>query len=257
MSPAPPVINVVAMTLLSDALRRPGRPRTTLLFSAKIPLVNRRSSSTARAARAIAIVIVFGISGGCSADSPEVVLPPAGELNEPTFRSVPDDLAESFQLGAIVERNTAGLLPTSPSANGAQLAEALQALANLPDPPAELTRLTIRADDVSFTFFENGITGRAVSGYYPDNQGEVTLGEPSFSDADAYPISVIDVDVPQRLIDAVEQRFPQTRVTSLDLDVDLSYDFGLVWYVEVDDAQGRFATIFADVDGAIVAVDQT
>ena len=44
-------------------------------------------------------------------------------------------------------------------------------------------------------------------------------------------------------------------MTNLDFEPPLSYGFGLGWNVEVEDARGSLATVFADPDGSIVAVD--
>jgi hypothetical protein len=81
-------------------------------------------------------------------------------------------------------------------------------------------------------------------------------GDTQPSSDGAYRLDGVDVAAPGRLVAGIEGRFPSRAVTSIDLRVGLSYGFGLVWYVEVDDARGQLAIVFADPDGTIVAVDQ-
>jgi len=187
--------------------------------------------------------------------SREVHVPALGALPAPTFATLPADLGDSPQLGALVLRDTAGLDPTEDSAMASGLHDALAALAALPDPPKTLTRLTIYADSIYFSYPQDGVAGREVSAIYePGN--DLRESEPSFSEAKAYALGEVDADVPADLVAGIERRFPSLRVTELDLEVSLSYDFGLVWNIEVDDARGKLASIYADLDGAIVAVDE-
>jgi hypothetical protein len=188
---------------------------------------------------------VLASCGGRVVDLPEPDAVPA-----PTFLALPDDLADSFQLGAMPLRDVAGLPPTEASASPGWLPDALAAL---PDPPAELTRLSIYADTVHFSY-PDAVAGRTVPGYYREGE-ELHLAEPQFSDDESYSIDLIEPSVPARLLAAIESRFPQLHVTSFDLDPGLSHEFGLVWYVTVSDARGRLAVVYADLNGAIVAVD--
>ena len=201
--------------------------------------------------------LALGVSllPACSGDR-QVSVPTAGDIAQPTFRSQPEDLADSPQLEALIERDTAGLDATSESARGDLLPEALAALQALDDAPKVVSRLSIYNDSVYFTFLDGGRTGRSVTAVYrsPD---DFYISDPSYDDSPTFPIGLVQPEVAQRLIDAIEQRFPQARVTSLDLEPPLSYDFGLVWYVDVEDARGSLATVFADLDGSIVAVDMS
>jgi hypothetical protein len=202
---------------------------------------------------AVAIIVTAIALTACGGGR-SVVVPPGDAFTAPGFQPLPNDLADSPQLDALVPRETAGLEPTSASANGGLLPGALEALNSLDPAPTALSRLSIYNDSVYLSYLDRGIAGRSVSLVYrgPD---DFSVSEPSFADSGTYPISAVDRDVPARLIDAIERRFPGTRVTSVDLDVGLSYDFGLVWYLDIEDARGMLATVFADLDGAIVAVD--
>jgi hypothetical protein len=200
---------------------------------------------------ALVVVALAGCGGGRT-----VEVPGADAFTAPTFQTVPDDLADSPQLDALIPRDTAGLEPTSESARGGLLPEALDALLALDPAPTALTRLSIYSDSVYFTYLDRGIAGRSVSAVYRAAD-DFYISEPSYDDSTTYPVDLVDRDVPSRLIDAIEQRFPHTRVTRVDLEPGLSYDFGLVWYLAVEDARGTLATVFADLDGAIIAVDMS
>jgi len=187
-------------------------------------------------------------------DSHRVSVPAEADIAAPMFQALPANLADSNQLDALIPRDTAGIEPDETSADASLLRQALTALEALEPKPAALSRLSIYNDSVYFSYLDRGITGRTITAVYR-SADDFSISEPRFDDSATYPIDAIVTDVPQRLIDAIETRFPQTRVTTLDLEVGLSYSFGLVWNVEVEDARGRLATVFADPNGAIVAVD--
>jgi hypothetical protein len=189
---------------------------------------------------------------GC-ADSTTVTVPKSGTITPPTFAAIPEDLADSAQLDAIERRDTAGLAPTAASADAALLAEALDALVAQKNP-AELSRVSIYADSVYFTFADEGVRNRKVSFIY-DDPDNIYESEPGFDDTETYPIGAVDPVAVVRLFTAIESRFPDMRVTAMDLDVSGSYGFGLAWNIDVSDARGQLATVYADVDGAIVGVD--
>ena len=183
-----------------------------------------------------------------------VEVPAPGALAIPTFITVPSDLSRSPQLRALVPRDTAGLDPTEDGARGDLLTDALAALATLPDAPTRVSRISMYGDSVNVTYEQNGVAGRAVTVSYRPGS-ELYVGEPSFSDDPTYELAGVDPAIPAALISAIGSRVPNARVTRLDLEVGLSYGFGLVWYVDVEDARGPLANVFADLDGAIVAVD--
>lgn len=117
-----------------------------------------------------------------------------------------------------------------------------------------LIAVTLSAYFVNITYEQNGVAGRAVTASYrPD--ADLYVGEPSFSEDPTFDLGTIDPAVPAALIAAIQVSMPNGRVTRLDLEGGLSYGFGLVWHLDVEDARGSLANVFADLDGAIVAVD--
>jgi hypothetical protein len=189
---------------------------------------------------------------GCSGTT--VHVPAPGAIAIPTFQTLPDDPSRSPQLDALEARDTAGLELDDESAAAGLLPTALAALVASADAPTKLSRLSIYADSVDFTYEQSGINGRSVTAVYRPGE-EMYFGTPTYDDSPTYAIDVIDPDVPAKLVTAIESRVPNGKVTNIDLDVSSSYGFGLVWNVEVADARGSLATVFADLDGAIVAVD--
>lgn len=227
----------------------------------------RRAPASSRAAivapiAAIAASFVLAIAPGCSSEQRALSLPEPALVLRPEFVERPEDLADSRQLDAVPIRDTAGLAPSKVAANGGLLPDALAALAAIDGAPAALTRIAIYSDSVILTFNERGIAGRSVSAFYrlpfefdTDQRPDLSIGEPTFSDAIEFSISAVDPTVPARLVQALAERFPLAVVDSLDLDVDLSYGFGLVWNIDLEDVRGQLATVFADLDGSIIAVE--
>jgi len=192
--------------------------------------------------------------GACSDTT--VHLPAPGVIPIPTFQTVPDDLSRSPQLQALRPRDTAGIELEDEGVAADLVPAALAALAASDDAPKKLSRLAIYADSVDFTYEQNGINGRSVSATYrPDD--DMYFGTPTYDDTPTFAIDMIDPVVPADLVVAIERQVPNGKVNSLRLDISSSYDFGLVWNISVVDARGSLATVFADLDGAIVAVDLT
>ena len=191
---------------------------------------------------------------GC-AGSTTVDVPGPGAIAIPTFQTVPSDLSQSPQLHALQPRDTAGIDVTEDGAAVDLLPAAIAALAASDDAPRQLSRVAIYSDSVDFTYEQNGIKGRSVSAIYRPGD-EMYFSTPSFDDSPTFAIESIDAQVPARLVDAIEQHVPNGRVTRIDLNLSSSYGFGLVWNIEVSDARGTLATVFAELDGAIVAVEE-
>ena len=84
----------------------------------------------------------------------------------------------------------------------------MAALLALDGAPNVLSRLSIYDDSVYFTFLEGGRTGRSVTAVYR-SADDFFVSEPSYNDSPTFPIDVVETDVPQRLIDAIETRFPR------------------------------------------------
>jgi hypothetical protein len=192
--------------------------------------------------------VLLGACGGREVTTPELDAVPA-----PTFVSIPDDLADAPQLAAVPVRDTAGLTPTDASATTDLLPAALAELAALEPPPQELVRVSIYDGGVFLEWRDPTAAGRQISASY-DGDG-LYVSDPRFGEDEGFPVGLVDSDVPARLVEAIERRIPSAHVTGLDLRVALSYGFGLVWYVQLSDARGTLATLFAELDGAIVAVD--
>ena len=184
----------------------------------------------------------------------EVDLPAPADVPPPSFVSIPEDLAESVQLAAVPIRDVAGLEPSNPSAATEWLPDALVALGRLDPSPTTLSRLSVYEESVHFTFPDPTVPGRSISAIYRSGE-PLSVSEPQFDDSEQFPLDEVDPMVPQRIREAIERRFPLLHVTDFDLTPGLSYGFGLVWYVSVDDARGGLATVFVRLDGAIVAID--
>jgi hypothetical protein len=197
-------------------------------------------------------VVVGMVVGGCGGR--EVTMPAIEAVPAPTFATLPDDLAASPQLAAIPQRNTAGLVPDVEEVAAALLPAALDHAAALTPPPREFVRVSVYDRNVLLEWRDPTTAGRQVSAGY-DTDGRFFVSEPRFGEDEPFSMADVDLAVPVRLVEAIERRTPTARVTSLDLRVGLSYGFGLVWYVQLTDARGTLATVFADLHGAIVAVD--
>jgi hypothetical protein len=189
---------------------------------------------------------------GCGARA--VSLPDLASVTAPTLAPRPADPGDSPQLAALVARDTTGLPPNEPSAAGALLPAALDALRAEVPAANEFERISIYDDQVYFTFADPTVAGRAVSATYSSGDG-LRVFTPQLSTDDTYTLDGVEPAVPARLVAGIERRFPTVHVTDLDLRRSLSYGFGLVWYVRVQDARGELATVFADLDGTVVAVD--
>jgi len=204
--------------------------------------------------RDVTCLIVMTLLSGCAA-SQQVFVPKPDAIRIPTLQAIPEDLARSPQLRALVPRDTAGIEPTSSKASVELLRDALAALAQLEDAPRVVSGIAISDGSIDFTYEQNGVNGREVNAFYRPDYG-IVVSDPRFDDEETYPLTSVDPTVPAALVAAIEQRVPNAVVARITLDVSSSYGFGLVWNVSVEDARGHLATVFADLDGAIVAVDE-
>jgi hypothetical protein len=190
---------------------------------------------------------------GCGARA--VSLPDLATVTAPTIAPRPTDPGDSPQLAALTARDTTGLPPSQPSAAGALLPPALDALRAQVPAAHDFERISIYDDLVYFTYADPTVSGRAVSATYSSDDG-LRVFEPQLSTDETYTLDGVDPAVPARLVAGIERRFPTAHVTDVDLRRGLSYDFGLVWRLQVQDARGDLAVVFADLDGTVVAVDQ-
>jgi hypothetical protein len=190
---------------------------------------------------------------GCGARA--VNLPDLAGVTAPTAAARAADPGDSPQLAALAARDTAGLPPREPSASAALLVPALKALRAEVPAAHDFERISVTDDSVYFTFADPRATGRSISATY-SLDGVLFVFQPQVSTDDRYSIDAIDPTVPARLVAGIERRFPTVHVTDIELRRSLSYEFGLVWNVQVQDARGDLATVFADPDGTVVAVDE-
>jgi hypothetical protein len=200
------------------------------------------------------VAAVLGALALCGCGARAVDLPDLSAVTAPTVAPRPVDVAASAQLGAIQLRDTGGLPPAEPSAAGGLVAPAFDALRAQVPAARDFERISVYDDSVYFTFADPAGPGRSVSATYSASDG-LRVFDPQPSTDDTYPLDGVDAAVPGRLVAGIERRFPTLHATDLDLRRSLSYGFGLVWYVRVQDARGQLATVFADLDGTVVAVD--
>lgn len=219
-----------------------------------------RPVTSTRVSVCVAVVALIALITSSCSNRP-ISMPPAEQLPAPTFVALPADLADSLQLDAIDDRDTAGLPAGVDAAAPELLGPALAAYRALPDAQTELTRLSIYEDSVYFTYYERGVAGRSVTAYYrlpwegsDDEQPTLDITEPTFGDQPTFSIEGLDPDVPARLVAALTERFPAVAVDSIDVDATPVFGYGAVWKLRLSDARGRLAEITADFDGAIVAV---
>jgi hypothetical protein len=201
-----------------------------------------------------AVVAAAVLACGLSGCGEEASLPDPAAYPAPDPPATRVDAVEALQLEALPIRDTAGLAVTEPGADTGLLTDGLAALrAAVPDV-TDYDRISVYDDVLIVGFQPPGEAGRTVSAaYFPDRR--LNLGEPAPSTERTFTLDGVDVDAPGRLVRGIEARFPGVRVRSVDLRVGLSYDFGLAWYLDVEDARGGLATVFADPDGTVIAVD--
>ncbi|MCU1397641.1 MAG: hypothetical protein JWN62_750 [Acidimicrobiales bacterium] len=185
----------------------------------------------------------------------ELFVPDAGAIPIPTLQTPPSDLSRAPQLQALVPRETAGIAPSSAPAAVDALPGAIAALHASADDPTELTRVYINGDTVIFDYEKDGVNGRSVSAVYRAGD-DLIVSDPSFDDQVTFPLASIDPSVLPELVTGILARVPEAVVANVSLDVARSSGFGLVWNIEVDDARGSLATVYADLDGTVVAVDE-
>jgi hypothetical protein len=198
-------------------------------------------------APALAVAALAGCGRGVS-------LPDADAYPAPVPAATREDPADSLQLEAVPVRDTAGLPSSEASADTALLAAGLAALQAAVPGVRDFDRISIYHDSLFLGFAVPDQPGRGASAsYFPD--GRLHVSDPSPAQEETFTLDGVDVTAPERLVRAIEARFPGVHVTDVDLRVGLSYDFGLVWYLDLADARGDLATVFADPDGTVVAVD--
>lgn len=215
-------------------------------------------------ARTTGVVTTLAVAvavAGTACGGREVDLPKSDDVAAPTFATVPADLTDSPQLAALPLRDTAGLPPDLPSAMASALPAAVAAVMRVEPRPERFTRVSVYDTNVFLSWVDPTTPNRSYTAvYYPGSEeqaeDELYVSGPDFDEEESYALDGVDLTIPDRLVAAIEARFDdEVVVTDVDLRVGLSYGFGLVWNLGVDDARGHLATVYADLDGAIVGVD--
>lgn len=199
--------------------------------------------------------MVIAVAATITACSTRAVdLRPVDSVVLPQFAPSPDDPGESSQLAALVERDRSGLVP-SDAADGGLLATALQTLAEQRPDATDFTRISVYVDSIHFGFVDPTNAYRSISASYRDSTLHVS--EPvARTEETSFRLDGVDPAVPGLVADAIATRYPSLRVTTMDLRPGLSYDYGLLWNLDVRDAPGNRATVFVELDGTVVGVDQ-
>jgi hypothetical protein len=199
------------------------------------------------------VVTLAGLTG-CGERSAS--LSDTSTIAPPMFAPAPAAPIDSPQLDAIVLRDTSGLDATEPDADPRLIGRALDAV-RAQYPSVDYVADIYAFDDTCYlTIPDPDGPGRIISVYYRDSDDRLWFGEPTFNERTAfYPIDAVRPDAITALVDGLIAEYPTLQVGLPRLDVALSYDLGLSWRIELNDARGSLATIWADLDGQVIAVD--
>ncbi|MET0910367.1 MAG: hypothetical protein ABWZ99_12940 [Ilumatobacteraceae bacterium] len=180
----------------------------------------------------------------------------AAAITAPTFAPTPATPADSPQLDALVLRDTDGLGAPGPNADPALLEPALAALeAEFPGVD-RVSDLYFDDENVWMTIIDPQSRGRERSIYWAPGFG-LSVGEAEFMEEDTtFPLSAIRPDAIDALVAGLADRYPTLQIDMPRLSTELSYQLGLSWRMDLVDARGGLAIVFADLDGTVTAVDQ-
>jgi hypothetical protein len=203
-------------------------------------------------------IAVFGAMGvtslGCSTGTASY--DDATALGAPPFAATPSRPEESPQLDALVLRDTDGLGAPGPNANPALVARALADVEAAFPGTDRISDLYFDESNVWMTIIAPQSPSRERSIYWSDGYG-LSVGEPEFMEDDTtFPVSAVHPDAIDALVNGLAERYPTLQIDMPRLSTDLSYDLGLSWRMELVDARGDLAIIFADLDGTVTVVDQ-
>jgi hypothetical protein len=203
----------------------------------------------------IAVIGVMGITFvGCSTGTASY--DDAIAVGAPPFAAEPSSPEESAQLDALVLRDTDGLAAPGPNANPALVEQALAAVESEFPGTDRISDLYFDDQNVWMTIIDPQSPSRERSIYWSDGYG-LSVGEPEFMEADTtFPVSAVHPDAIVALVNGLAERYPTLQIDMPRLSTDLSYDLGLSWRMELVDARGDLAIIFADLDGTVTVVDQ-
>lgn len=200
------------------------------------------------------IAVVAVTLTGCSTRS--VSYDDAREVTAPAFAPQPATPAESPQLDALVLRDTAGLTAEGPDSDPRILGPALDDLHTEFPGVDRISDLYFDDENVWATIIDPESPSRERGIYWSESSG-ISVGEPRFMEEDTtFPISAIRVDAITALVDGLAERYPTLQIDMPRLSIELSYDLGLSWRMNLVDARGSLAILFADLDGTVTVVDQ-
>jgi hypothetical protein len=198
------------------------------------------------------VALAAGALAGCSARS--VSLDAARDIPGPSFAPLPATPIESPQLDALVERDTAGVVNSQPDADPTLIAPAIDAVLAAFPGTTLVGDIYVIDRSVYMTIPDPEGPARSISIYY-DGQ-RLSVGEPQFNDnTGLFPIENVHTDAIVALVQGLSERYPAMQVDTPRLDVSLSYGLGLSWRIDLNDARGGLATIWADLDGRVIAVE--
>jgi hypothetical protein len=208
-----------------------------------------RRMSIAAAAMASTVAAAGCSTGTASYDE-------ARAIEAPTFDPTPASPAQSPQLEALELRDTDGLVASGESANPAMLALALADVAVEFPGIDRISDLYFDDASVWMTIIDPESPNRQRSIYWSDGGG-LSVGEAEFMEEDTtFPVSAVKVDRITALVNGLAERYPTLLIDMPRLDTALSYDLGLSWRMDLVDARGDLAIVFADLDGTVTVVDQ-
>ncbi len=202
----------------------------------------------------MSIVVFSATVVGCSTGSASY--DDARAIVAPTFAPPPSTPAASSQLDALVLRDTDGLAAPGPNANPPLVALALADVqAEFPGTD-RISDLYFDDEGVWMTVIDPESPNRSRSVYWSEGYG-LSVGEAQFMEEDTtFPISAVDIEAITDLVTGLAARYPTLQIDLPRLSTQLSYDLGLSWRMDLVDARGDLATIFADLDGTVIVVDQ-
>lgn len=199
-------------------------------------------------------MLALGALSGCGARTAS--LADTSTIPAPDFVEAPPAPADSPQLDAVVLRDTSGLEATDPDADARLIGRALDAMRAEYPSTTYVADVYVSADSAYLTIPDPDVRSRTISLHYRGVDGTLRSGEPRFNEGTAfYPISSVHPAAIEALVDGLIARYPTLQVDLPRLDVALSSDLGLSWRVSLNDARGSLATVWADLDGQVIAVD--
>ena len=203
----------------------------------------------------MSIAVVAVALAGCSTRTASY--DDARAIAEPAFAPQPASPAQSPQLEALVLRDTDGLGAPGPSANPSLVGMALAEVAAEFPGTDRISDLYFDDENVWMTIIDPESPSRTRSIYWSPGYG-LSVGEPEFMEDDTtFPVSAVHVDAITALVEGLAARYPTLQIDMPRLSTELSYDLGLSWRMDLVDARGDLAIIFADLDGIVTVVDQT